>query len=136
MRPRPHHVGGAAAGRGLPNHLFIVFNPRIQRGCDLHQRRLSPRRRSVRKRGGKQRNAAEHQRVTGELKRREKQITRSKDGEEAGRMEVSWRAVDMLEGWRGSVIRGHLCGLQRQSSAHSGAMQFTSMKNRCGPGME
>lgn len=33
--------------------------------------------------------------------------------------------------WKGSVIRGHLCGLRRQSSSHSGAMQFTSMKNRC-----
>lgn len=51
-------------------------------------------------------------------------------------MEESLRAVDMLKGWGGSIIRGHLCGLQRQSSVHSGAMQFTSMKNRCGPGME
>lgn len=51
-------------------------------------------------------------------------------------MEVSWRAVDMLGGWRGRIIRGHLCGLQRQSSEHSGATQFTSMKNRCGPGTE
>lgn len=42
----------------------------------------------------------------------------------------------MLGGWRGRVIRGHLCGLQRQSSEHSGATQFTSMKNRCGPGTE
>lgn len=33
------------------------------------------------------------------------------------------------KGWKGSVIRGHLCGLRRQSSSNSGAMQFTSMKN-------
>lgn len=34
-------------------------------------------------------------------------------------------------GVEGRVIRGHLCGLRRQSSAHNGAVQFASMKNRC-----
>lgn len=42
----------------------------------------------------------------------------------------------VFEEQRTSVIRGHLCGLQRHSSAHNGAMQFTSMKNRCRWGMK
>lgn len=53
-----------------------------------------------------------------------------------GMLLQSFGAADVFERWRASIIRGHPCGLQRQSSAHSGARQFTSMKNRCSAGMK
>lgn len=49
---------------------------------------------------------------------------------------VGFKAVDVFEEWRASIIRGHPCGLQRQSSANNGARQFTSMKNRCSARMK
>lgn len=56
-------------------------------------------------------------------KKKAKSVRGRKKGERCGGKEAGGRcgrvcgAVDVLEGWRGRVITGHLCGLPRQSSA-------------------
>lgn len=62
--------------------------------------------------------------------RQEQRAEEQSDGESAG-----GSALLMCWWWAG-VIRGHLCGLPRQSSVHNGSTQFTSMKNRCSWGMK
>ena len=57
-------------------------------------------------------------------------------GSDGGSVGVEVVSCWCVGGVEGRVIRGHLCGLRRQSSVHNGAMQFTSMKNRCSRGMK